>query len=509
MTKRELALGAALYPPGEDLPELPVTRAECKDGPRPCPWVSCSANLYLDVSSNGNLTLNFPDLEPDEMAPEGSCALDVADRGGSTLEDVAAVLNLTRERIRQVEVKALAKLVDADVDDVLGELAADAFGDGILGKRLRGAGDEAEREPAEEDSGIAAKIEREEREEREERGLSTSLFKLLDKAPALEAPPVRHVMVTADGRRVGDPAPGPLFRRASGLGPAGAAPWMSRILAKKGGVSGERRAVPTRVQWFGEDGEECAPRELPPLRPGTAQRPVTEAQRDVLRVYSQDKSSRQIAAELGRTRSSVEAALRGLRERGLAPKRPKVASERSRPRTEAKARVEENVQAERIERVEVTREAEEALAKEVKDMGQIRKRGALQEQFQEHIRAHGPATIDQFVEAFGKGDKDKERANFSVALHRLLKKGAMRKVDGAWHLGVGEGKAALPRSKPIVVARPTKLTPARASQRDGDGDLDDVAVAAFFRRKLEALDARRAKIVMVLETLEEGIATPS
>jgi hypothetical protein len=39
-----------------------------------------------------------------------SCALDVADRGGTTLEDVGAIMNLTRERIRQVEVKALAKL---------------------------------------------------------------------------------------------------------------------------------------------------------------------------------------------------------------------------------------------------------------------------------------------------------------------------------------------------------------------------------------------------------------
>src|SRR5258706_298424 len=36
--------------------------------------------------------------------------LDVADRGGTTLEDVGAIMNLTRERIRQVEVKALAKL---------------------------------------------------------------------------------------------------------------------------------------------------------------------------------------------------------------------------------------------------------------------------------------------------------------------------------------------------------------------------------------------------------------
>jgi DNA-directed RNA polymerase sigma subunit (sigma70/sigma32) len=39
-----------------------------------------------------------------------TCALDVADRGGITLEEVGEILNLTRERIRQVEVKGLEKL---------------------------------------------------------------------------------------------------------------------------------------------------------------------------------------------------------------------------------------------------------------------------------------------------------------------------------------------------------------------------------------------------------------
>ena len=52
----------------------------------------------------GAIKLNFPDLEVWEM--NETCALDVADRGGTTLEDVGAIMNLTRERIRQVEVKA-------------------------------------------------------------------------------------------------------------------------------------------------------------------------------------------------------------------------------------------------------------------------------------------------------------------------------------------------------------------------------------------------------------------
>jgi len=107
MTKRELEIGRLLYPERDYW--KPRTRAECVGGPRPCPFVSCKHHLFIDVSSRtGAIKLNFPDMEVWDM-PE-SCALDVADRGGTTLEDVGAIMNLTRERIRQVEVKALAKL---------------------------------------------------------------------------------------------------------------------------------------------------------------------------------------------------------------------------------------------------------------------------------------------------------------------------------------------------------------------------------------------------------------
>ena len=108
MTKRELELGRMLYPEVEEI-EHPVTRADCIGGDRPCPFVSCKHHLYLDVSARtGAIKLNFPDLEVWEMTE--TCALDVADRGGTTLEEVGAIMNLTRERIRQVEVKGLAKL---------------------------------------------------------------------------------------------------------------------------------------------------------------------------------------------------------------------------------------------------------------------------------------------------------------------------------------------------------------------------------------------------------------
>jgi len=87
----------------------PEDRSECATGPRPCPYVSCKHHLYLDVNPDtGSIKLNFPDIPVWEM--EQTCALDVADRGGVTLEEVGDILNLTRERIRQVEMMGLEKL---------------------------------------------------------------------------------------------------------------------------------------------------------------------------------------------------------------------------------------------------------------------------------------------------------------------------------------------------------------------------------------------------------------
>lgn len=109
MSKRDLYLGRLLYPAAED-GGLPKQRGDCEGGARPCPLVSCKYNLYLDVHpQTGSIKLNFPDREPEDMPADKSCTLDKADDGGHTLESVAELLNITRERVRQVEVKALVK----------------------------------------------------------------------------------------------------------------------------------------------------------------------------------------------------------------------------------------------------------------------------------------------------------------------------------------------------------------------------------------------------------------
>lgn len=111
MTKEQMRLGRLLYPETDH--ERPVTRAECLAMERPCPHVSCKHHLYLDINpETGSIKLNFPDVEVWEM--EETCALDVAERGGITLEEVGEIMNLTRERIRQLEMSGLQKLAEAD-----------------------------------------------------------------------------------------------------------------------------------------------------------------------------------------------------------------------------------------------------------------------------------------------------------------------------------------------------------------------------------------------------------
>ena len=127
LSRREIERGRMLYPETEY--DRPKTRADCLHGPhaqRPCPFVLCKHHMYLDVNDRtGSIKMNFPDLEVWEL-PE-TCTLDVADRGGLTLEEVGEVMNLTRERIRQLETRGLAKLKALSAMSALSDYTADDF----------------------------------------------------------------------------------------------------------------------------------------------------------------------------------------------------------------------------------------------------------------------------------------------------------------------------------------------------------------------------------------------
>ena len=121
LTKEELRIGALLYP--ERSYWRPKNRGECANVARPCPYVSCKYHLYIDVNpATGSIKINFPDLEVWEL--QHSCALDVANTGGIPLEEVGEILNLTRERIRQVEVRGLLKLKEEGGEEMLSYLSS-------------------------------------------------------------------------------------------------------------------------------------------------------------------------------------------------------------------------------------------------------------------------------------------------------------------------------------------------------------------------------------------------
>ncbi len=103
----------------------PRKRSDCSQVERPCPYVGCRHNLYVDQArADASLTFNFPDQEPWDVKPTASCALDIIEeQGPMTLDDVGRVLGVTRERVRQIERRAfevaLKQLPDDEKDQLL------------------------------------------------------------------------------------------------------------------------------------------------------------------------------------------------------------------------------------------------------------------------------------------------------------------------------------------------------------------------------------------------------
>lgn len=120
----------------------PSTRADCDEVPRPCPYVTCRFNLYLDMKKNGNVRMNFPNIDPHEM--DESCALDVAERvalsgRGATLQEIGNALGVVREMARQMEERLLEHL-PIHLEKLVREYGAASFDDLVLD-------DEEERTP--------------------------------------------------------------------------------------------------------------------------------------------------------------------------------------------------------------------------------------------------------------------------------------------------------------------------------------------------------------------------
>jgi hypothetical protein len=91
-----------------DLAARPRRRSECADGPRPCPWASCRYHLGFDITDRGAVQQRFPHLRLSQLRE--TCALDVADRGGVTLEEVGRLSNTSMQAASQTIEGALAEI---------------------------------------------------------------------------------------------------------------------------------------------------------------------------------------------------------------------------------------------------------------------------------------------------------------------------------------------------------------------------------------------------------------
>jgi len=63
----------------------------------------------LNVTARGEVQEQFPGFEPWEL-PQ-TCSLDVADEGRQTLSVVGELMNVSRERVRQIQVSVLRRLL--------------------------------------------------------------------------------------------------------------------------------------------------------------------------------------------------------------------------------------------------------------------------------------------------------------------------------------------------------------------------------------------------------------
>jgi hypothetical protein len=111
LTAAELAEKSAIDSDAALLAALaarPTTRAGCAEIPRPCPYASCRYNLAVEITDRGAARRTFPDRETWE--DPASCALDVAERGGVTLEEIGRLTNCSMQATSAMLEGALAEI---------------------------------------------------------------------------------------------------------------------------------------------------------------------------------------------------------------------------------------------------------------------------------------------------------------------------------------------------------------------------------------------------------------
>ena len=82
----------------------PRRRADCSLITRPCPYFGCVHHLRHDVSPFGTLY---------EYESTRSCALDVAEEGEHTLQEVAEIMGISTSLAAYLEHRALKKAYDS------------------------------------------------------------------------------------------------------------------------------------------------------------------------------------------------------------------------------------------------------------------------------------------------------------------------------------------------------------------------------------------------------------
>lgn len=117
--KLRVVAALQLAPDWKVEPGVPRTRAECVDGPRPCPRIACRHHLWLRLKEEqpGNPQAGKQGDTTFRPSTMQSCSLDVAEKGAS-FEEIGNVLGMDSTRARQIAQAGLEKLkaLGLDVD---------------------------------------------------------------------------------------------------------------------------------------------------------------------------------------------------------------------------------------------------------------------------------------------------------------------------------------------------------------------------------------------------------